>query len=196
MAITGCLIDATGWVVEKGSHTNIQSHLSNRDEKEKLKYLCSCRWWCGFTTHIFGTALFSASLAFGNASLLMPLQSATFAFNTIFAWYFLNEKLNKIQICGTLIMIIGCAFAVAFGPKTKESSYTAYGIQQLFQSPGFIIFTLIIIFIALSVYILFKFIINNEIFLLLSYVFLSAFFGSWNILFMKCFIDIVTSSAG
>eukprot|EP01084_Bolivina_argentea_P318770 552899_1 len=196
MALTGCLIDATGWVIEKGTHTSIQSNLRDTDKTESFHYLCSCRWWFGFITHVFGTALFSASLAFGDASLIMPLQSATLAFNTIFAWKFLHEHLNITQIIGTIIIIVGCAFAVGFGPKSTDVSYTAYQINQLFQSLDFIIFTIVIIFIAVSDFILFKFIIKSHgIFRLVSFVFMSAFFGSWNILFMKCFIEIVTSSA-
>eukprot|EP01084_Bolivina_argentea_P137353 241896_1 len=97
IAITACLIDATGWVIEKQTHTKLQSEStaskSNDNKIEEttpkssgLQYIFSCRWWCGFITHISGTVLFSTSLAFTDASLLMPLQSATLAFNTIFAW--------------------------------------------------------------------------------------------------------------
>eukprot|EP01084_Bolivina_argentea_P036871 68163_1 len=196
IALTACLIDATGWVIEKGSHTKLQSQLSLKDEETtKLSYLWSCRWWCGFIIHISGTALFSTSLAFTDASLLMPLQSATLAFNTIFAWRFLGEKLNKKQIFGTCLVLAGCFFAVVVGPKSKESSYTASQLHELFKRTDFLVFTAFLLIIAAADYILLKYVYTNDTFLLLSYVFKAGFFASWNILFIKCFIEVVISSS-
>eukprot|EP01084_Bolivina_argentea_P304897 526661_1 len=194
LAIVGNFIDACGWIIEKRSHINIQHHAP--DKKESISYLCNCQWWCGFITHVSGAAIFSIALGIGDQALLMPLNSTVLVFNTIFARIFLKELLTKLQILGTILVIIGCALAVAFGPKTDNSQFNAVELSAMFRNPAFLAFGLLITVVIVVDFFLFKCkVLINNTFLMLSYISIAGFFGSWNVLFTKCFIEIVITSS-
>ena len=128
-------------------------------------------------------------------ALLMPLFSITLVFNTIFAYIFLGERLTRMQILGTFLIVFGCAFAVAFGPKSDDVGYTASELTSMFENVPFLIyFGVTTVMVAID-YIIFKLgVFSNDTFLMLSYIGISGFFGSWNPLFAKCFIEILASS--
>eukprot|EP01083_Nonionella_stella_P240603 840998_1 len=158
MAVGGNFVDAFAYLLEKKSHIHIQSNLElevnnasinmdnlsrdthEKEDKEGVSYLCHCRWWLGFGTHIIGASLFSFSMGFGDQALLSPLQAITIAFNTILSWKFLNETLNKLQILGTILIIIGCGLVVAFGPKSTNNLHDVNELEALFRETDFLIF--------------------------------------------------------
>eukprot|EP01084_Bolivina_argentea_P228224 385513_1 len=146
IAILGCLIDATGWIMEKKSHINISLEYDNNEvnnRKESISYLSYGYWWIGFITHTFGTIIFSISLGIGKQILITPLQSFTLLFATIFSYKYLNEKLTKTQIFGTFLIIIGCIFTIAFGPKENTIIHKANGLYLYFIKPFFYYFQLL-----------------------------------------------------
>ena len=225
VAITGCLIDATGWMIEKKSHIQLQEKCAALNKSESVKYLCSGYWWCGFIIHSIGTIIFAISLGLGKQSLITPLQSFTLLFNAIFAWKFLKEKLSKIQIFGTITIIIGCAFTIAFGPKYDNQIHTAHELKIYFRNPIFLIFISLIICVFFVNYIMYRLRIMKRICRMFSNANLnidetvsstgssktssfsmsaycmfceigfSAFFGSWSALFTKCTVEIFGTSA-
>eukprot|EP01084_Bolivina_argentea_P201219 343987_1 len=196
MAIIGCLVDASGWMIEKKSHITLKHLYAKQNKEESIRYLCYCRWWCGFTIHTLGTIIFAISLGFGKQSLITPLASFALLFNAILAYKFLNEKFTKTQMIGTLIIVIGCSLAIAFGPRHNEKIYNAKELTYFFGNISFSIFAITISFIFITNYIIYKFhFITSEIYSMFSAVGFSAFFGSWSALFQKCFIQIIGTCA-
>ena len=225
IAIAGCLIDAIGWMIEKKSHIQLQEKYALLNKSESVKYLCSGSWWCGFITHTIGSLIFAISLGLGKQSLITPLQSFTLLFNSLFAWKFLKEKLTKIQILGTVIIIVGCAFAIVFGPKYDNQIHTAYQLGTAFGQPVFLTFMTFIISVFLVNYIMYKFIqcgvftddhqqqtIDTETisdsetdinraqssfptYSMFCEIGFAAFYGSWSALFTKCTVEIFGTSA-
>ena len=193
LAIGGNLIDATGWTLEKRSHMKYQEEDPNR--RESVAYLKNWRWWLGFTIHNSGAVIFATSFGFGDEALLMPLQSITLVFNALLAYRFLGEKLSKIQILGTILIVLGCACAVAFGPKSGDIAYNASELVVLFENERFIIFAVSITLIVIIDYVLMRceWVIHPT-FLMLSYISIAGFFGSWNTLFTKCAVEMVMGS--
>ena len=194
LAIGGNLIDATGWTLEKRSHMKYQEEDPNR--RESVAYLKNWRWWLGFLIHASGAIISATSFGLGDQALLMPLQSITLVFNALFAYRFLGEKLSKIQILGTILIVFGCAFAVAYGPKSEDSAYDASELVVLFENGHFIVFAVSISLIVIIDYVVMRceWIIHPT-FLMLSYITISGFFGSWNPLFTKCFVEMVMGSS-
>merc|ERR1711902_60113 len=65
----------------------------------------------------------------------------------------------------------------------------------MLQNAAFIIFAVTYTVLVLIVYLMFKFkVLINDTFVMLTYIGISGFFGSWNPLFAKCFIEILESS--
>ena len=155
VAVTGNLIDATGWTLEKRAHKKLQKKMKPSEE-ESISYLKNPRWWLGFITHASGTLLFSLAQGLGDQALIMPLQSVTLVFNTIFARLFLDEKLNWLQIIATALIIVGCAVAIAFGPKSASATYNAEELAAMFENTAFLVFSMLLSLSAVAVYILFK----------------------------------------
>jgi len=193
LAIGGNLIDATGWTLEKRSHINQQRE--NPKKVDSIGYLCHCQWWQGFLLHAGGSIVSAVSLGLGDQALLMPLFSITLVFNSLFAFIFLNEKLSRLQIVGTLLIVVGCAFAVAFGPKSDDVGYSAPELVAMFQNVPLLIFFALCTVAVVADYVVLRLqAVANNTFLMMSYISISGFFGSWNPLFAKCFIEILASS--
>eukprot|EP01084_Bolivina_argentea_P260206 439347_1 len=202
VAVVGTFIDACGWVIQKKSHTNIQKDLSLKEREsqrdEKVKYLCDGPWWFGFITHVVGASIFSVAVGLGSQALLMPLQSFNLIFTVLLARKFLGERLAIVQIIGIVVIVIGCGFAVAFGPKRVEDSIlNAEELEELFQNSDFLIFSGLIIFLTIIDYIVYKCKwVTHKMFLLLTFEWIAAFYGAWNALFTKCLVEIFATTAG
>jgi len=194
LSICGNLIDATGWTLEKRSHI-INSQRDNPKKTSSVSYLCNCKWWQGFLLHTGGSIISAVALGLGDQALLMPLYAITLVFNSLFAYLFLGEKQTKLQIIGTLLIVTGCAFAVAFGPKGDDVGYTAQELVHLLQNAAFLIFVVVYSILVLIVYLMFKFeVLINDTLVMLTQIGISGFFGSWNPLLAKCFIEMLESS--
>ena len=161
-----------------------------------VAYLKNCRWWFGYLFHALGAFISAVAFGLGDQALLMPLQSISLVFNAIFAYFFLHEKLSKIQILGTVLIVFGCAFAVAYGPKSDDSAYNASELLILFENTDFILFTASITLIVAIDYVVMKCEwMTHPTFLMFSYIAMSSYFGSWNPLFTKCFVEMVLGSS-
>jgi len=194
LAVCGNLIDAFGWMLEKRSHIKYQEQDPNR--KKTVAYLKNWRWWAGFLTHAGGAIISAVAFGLADQALLMPLQSIVLVFNALFAFLFLGEKLNSIQILGTLLIVIGCSFAVVYGPKSQDADYDAPELVAMFANRDFIVFAVSVTLCVVVDYVAIRRQwLSNNTFLMMSYIFVSGFFGSINPLFTKCFIEMTIGSA-
>jgi len=94
------------------------------------------------------------ALSLAPQSIISALVVLVLVFNTIFAPFLLkNEHVQKIDIIGISIIIVGVILAVIFGPRTEES-YTSDELLNFFISTAFLIYGSIIVglVIALVVY--------------------------------------------
>eukprot|EP01084_Bolivina_argentea_P164775 286411_1 len=196
LAIFGCFVDASGWIIEKKSHIYLHKSFRELGKEVKIRYLCHCKWWCGFSLHTLGTLIFSISLGLGKQTLITPLQSFSLLFNAIFAWKFLNEKLTNLQIIGTLTCVLGCSGSIAFGPRDQATIHNAFMLQNYFRNTAFLAFSMLLTVIFLSNYIVYKAcVVKNKYYLMFCEIGFSAYFGSWSALFTKCTVEIVSTTA-
>ena len=204
IALIGCFIDATGWILEKKSHIKIAAQSSKTDNNQQnegsdrndnnksLTYLFDTFWWFGFVTHTFGTIIFSASLGIGKQTIITPLQSFTLLFAALFSYKYLNETLNKQQIFGTFLIITGCIFAIAFGPKEPSIIHEASGLILYFIQLPFLLFICGISLLFVLNFIIYELeLIQNTNYCMLCEISFGSYFSTLNALFTKCFVEIV-----
>eukprot|EP00494_Astrolonche_serrata_P031006 UN31275 len=153
----------------------------------------------------------SVALGMGPQTLLTPLESITLVSNTIMAPYFLGETLTNIDIIATLVIMAACVMAVIFGPKGSDANDLDELIDRYSNTAFFaLMMTLIGITIIdfIAVEIIQKYHKSEGIvmdgtldppyatFLMLSYCFIAAVHGSFNVLVTKSVLEILLNSTG
>ena len=184
-----------GWCIQKKAHTQRLSDVKRKDES----FVQDKKWWCGFFTHAGGNVLAKLSYAFGPASLLLPLDTLRIAFTTALASKYLDEKVGIKEIIGISIIILSAVISVFFGPRPVDAYYTIEGIAYRYEQTPFLIVAGLLTLVTLSDYILLKIesklgFINYDQFNMISYIWIAAYFGAWNVLLVKCVLEVVASS--
>jgi multidrug transporter EmrE-like cation transporter len=88
-----------------------------------------------------GNVLFRfAALALIPLSIVAPSSALTIAFNAAFARYYFNESLSLVGWIGTILILGGCAAAVAVGQQ-HEQHRTMDELMDLFNQRDFIIYS-------------------------------------------------------
>ena len=82
----------------------------------------------------------AAALNFGAQSVVAPLGALTLVANTLLATKFLGEEIDKNDVYGIILVIIGSILAVVFGPKSDGSSPTIDELKDNAGNTGFMIF--------------------------------------------------------
>ena len=98
------------------------------------------RWWIGFLGYLFNAIFKFSSYMFASLNILAPISSICIIINAFLAKYYFNEKLTIQGIIGSVLIIIGCIFCIAFG----EHKVDAITIESLFKYADtlkFILFT-------------------------------------------------------
>ena len=211
--VFGGFINAYGWMLQKQTHNEQASAMINQktesvsdkemDEQsaeynindQSLTYLKRFKWWTGYVTYGFGSACVAASYGFGPASLLLPLESLVIVFNAILGAKFLDEHLYKKDWLGIALIIFGLIISVAVGPKGTSIGYTIEELELLFHQIDFLVFISIYTVITIVDWVFIKFnTFESDTFFMLSFNWISAYFGSWNVLVVKCIAEILVSS--
>lgn len=208
----GCFISAYGWMLQKQTH-NEQALEETDTENEKeidfnseeinnsdinnqsLNFLKRCKWWMGYFTYGLGSAFTAASYGFGPQSLLLPLESLVIVFNAILGAKFLDEHLYKKDYLGIALIIFGLIISVAVAPKGTSEGYTTQELVLLFQQADFLIFLAVYSIMTIIDWICVKYHkFENDTFFMVSFNFIAAYFGSWNVLVVNCIADILGTS--
>lgn len=63
--------------------------------------------WIGFLSMAIGLLLWLTALAQGDLSLVFPIGSMQFILILLSAHFFLNEKIDKMKLLGTLLVVLG-----------------------------------------------------------------------------------------
>ena len=78
---------------------------------------------------VLGSVADLAALIFAPQSVIAPLGSLTLVSNSIFAPILLQEKIGYREIIATILIVVGAAIAVSFGPHAD----VVYSVEQLFN---------------------------------------------------------------
>ena len=66
--------------------------------------------WMGLASMAVGLVIWLAALAEGNLSVVFPLGSMQFIMILFSANIFLNEKIDKMKLLGTFLVVLGIVF--------------------------------------------------------------------------------------
>ena len=66
--------------------------------------------WAGLASMAIGLIVWLAALAGGNLSVVFPLGSMQFIIILFSAHIFLNEKIDKMKLLGTFLVVLGIVF--------------------------------------------------------------------------------------
>ena len=192
--VVGNFIDSVGWCIQKKAHLQ---RLSNEDTKNE-SFVKSKKWWFGYVVHASGDVIAKISYAFGPASLLLPLDTLIIAWTTALASKYLGETVTIKEIIGIAIIILAAAISTMFGPKPQGGFYTIEDIQFNYEQTAFLIVAGVLSgFVGLNWFGLrFKFFepYRTDEYCMLTYIQLASFFGSWNVMLVKCVLEVLSSS--
>lgn len=125
-----------------------------------------CGWWrypgSGNKLWLFAIILFAianianfASFAFAAQSLLSALGSVQFISNVAFSRFINKENISWYVVAGTLVIVTGCVLLVSFG-NHESPTYTATELQELYKSPGIIIYLSVGAVVVAATYIIYR----------------------------------------
>ena len=214
LSISGSTINALGWMLQKKIHIREQiqindpfptnAHEENQENEEEntgesvsLYYLKRWKWWIGFILYGIGSFMTSIALSFAPLSLLAPLESWTIVCNALLGHPLLHERLYLKDWLGILLILSSLIIAVLVGPKSSDQGFEN-GIADVADSYANVAFLCVAGGYSLIVtmnYILLKVkSVNDECILLLSFLYISAYFGAWNLLTVKCLMESIENS--
>ena len=224
IAILASILNAIGYTIQKEGHNKLKFHNKQVNERSKsiLSEKTWCCGFGIFILGGIANAValyfapqslvlpLSAITLVANTyvHIIHPILSKFFFFR-ILATQILGEPFEKKSYFGIALVIIGSIFAVLFGPRTGGQHINITHLMQRWSDFEFLFF-----FIALSVLTLADFIgikyferLNDldesvaakeikhgQTFLMLSYGFMNAYFGSNAFLFIKAFTEFIGAS--
>ena len=103
-------------------------------------------WWFGsFCLMVLVPLPFDfVAFSFASQSLLVPLAGVTLVMNQIFAPCLLGEKLYRIDIYATVIILVGCTMTTATG-NHEETTFTACDFLDMYLSARFLCAELVVL---------------------------------------------------
>ena len=114
--------------------------------------ITSKAWMFGLLLNVVSTFLAAGSLALASISLIQPIYGFGLIVLVAFTHYYLKEKINRMDIVGVILGIIGI---VIIGVTAKVQDPLSYDVllDKLIDTPGIIFFS-VFLGIALITYII------------------------------------------
>ena len=208
LKIFSCVVLAVANVIQKKAHIHVsdfnKKYLQCNTEtcksciggiSIKKSILTNRCWIFGFLMYIFGSLIGAVAMKYECQSILCPLSASVMVFNAIFAWYYLNEHFKRFDIPAMILIIIGTIGAVLFGPhQDNNTEFSINDLKQRYDS-SFFIFLSVFTTVTIINYVLMKIYFGKNVkknnILLISYLFIAAFFGSINQVIQKSSVIIV-----
>ena len=124
-SIVGSFGVAAGGVLQKRAHTrNDAAPAATRSRKCCGGCLCNLEWFVGFMLFAIIPIPFAmVSLALAGQSLIMPLTGVSVVMNQVLAPAVLGEKLTRVDVLATVIIVAGIAISSVFGVHSS-ATYT------------------------------------------------------------------------
>lgn len=124
--------------LQKKAHLNIQ----NAQGGENQNYLQSKIWWAGMISVIMGAIGDFIAIGIANQALVAALGGAgTLTCNVIIAHWVLHEKMQRTDLLGVLLIILGAVIISVQAPKS--TTYTMTDLEDFSRAPGFIGFMVV-----------------------------------------------------
>ena len=136
LAVLAELSVAFGNIQIKYSHKLNQSSTTHKPVYKRI------RWWVGFLMYFFNAIFKFSSYMFASLNILAPISSICIIINAFLANYYFKEKLTIQGVIGSILIILGCIFCIAFG-EHKVDSITIESLFKYANTLRFILFTIL-----------------------------------------------------
>ncbi|ESW31894.1 hypothetical protein PHAVU_002G277100 [Phaseolus vulgaris] len=103
-------------------------------------YLLQPLWWVGMITMIVGEIANFVAYIYAPAVLVTPLGALSIIVSAVLAHFLLKEKLQKMDVLGCLLCIVGSTVVVLHAPDEKSLT-SVQEIWELATQPAFLSYT-------------------------------------------------------
>jgi uncharacterized membrane protein len=123
-SVVGSVATAFGTIMQKKAH-NLQASASAEDKAFELCGIVFNRYWLlAFIVMVLVPLPFDfASFAFAPQSVIAPMVGLTLVFSQVFAVRVLKEKMTRVEVIGTAVIITGVAMTTAVGAFSTHETY-------------------------------------------------------------------------
>eukprot|EP01083_Nonionella_stella_P217435 780674_1 len=147
LSIAGSVCSNIGVNVQKhGQNINARRHADDRRSYHNQPF-----WWLGLFLVIVGSLGDFFALGFAAQSIVAPIGSITLVANIFFGRFCLQEHLQRTDIHGTLLIIVGASLAVSFGSH-DDPTYTYEQLLQLYTRVSFQLYAGIVVCLLAVLY--------------------------------------------
>lgn len=115
-------------------------------------YYLQPMWLLGISLVVAGAVADFTALGFADQIIVAPIGSLTLVTNLLFAPFFSKEKLTKLDILATVIIVCGCVMAVMFARPEEPESYTMAAFLEFYSDPRFLFYVVAIVGLVTLVY--------------------------------------------
>lgn len=143
LCVAGSIVGSLGLTLQKWSF--------NIGELESPLYL-RWRWWLGFfLLCILGGLLCAAALTYCPLSMVAPFAALTIITNSVMATWVLGEQIHRIEMIGTLFIVLGTATTAVFSAAHDETMYTGAQLWDIiFRWDMLILYAVMLLNVAVS----------------------------------------------
>lgn len=117
---------------------------SGTDAPTAPKIVLQPLWIGGLICIALGSVMDLLSFGFASLSLLAPLGAMTLVVNVLMAPLILKERLTKLDLVATAVIVAGTVLSVAFGSK-ESVEHDIHELMLLYIQPPFLIYICLLI---------------------------------------------------
>ena len=150
LSVFASLCVTIGLALQKRVHKRLLE-----EGNSKRKYYQVPLWWAALILIMSDAFIDMATFGMAPQSLLAPLGAASLVWNTLLAPCLLGERLGKIELLGTLIIIVGATLAVAFS-NHETPTYTMPDFHKLWRAPLMVCYEVFVILFMVTMYTIIK----------------------------------------
>jgi magnesium transporter len=135
---------------------NLQKYAHNRNQAESggtRPYVELPLWWVGLLLMTLGETGNFLAYAYAPATLVAPLGAVSVISNSVLAHYVLKEKLDRRNLAGVALAILGAVLIVVYAPSS-DKQLTMDVLEQYMSEAGFIVFVICILVALLFLFLL------------------------------------------
>ena len=198
-ALLSCLLTTVGTILQKRAHTRNFKKPREKRAREFHGILLSFDWLLAVLMMVFmPLPMDFVALNYLALSVLAPLAGVTIVLNQVLAPCILGEKISKIEIYATFIILVGVMLTSLSGEHTTQE-YSICEILDLYAYPGFISgLSVMLVMMATCIYLLHFMQRPNKFdqYRVVAFAFLAGAFGSISTMMLKATSLLAFSAEG